>query len=156
MTKEIVIREAVISDLEVLLAMEQGVISAERPFDPTIKDNPVHYYDLSDLIKNPRALVLVALNNKQIVSCGYGLEKEAKSYLNHKFYAYLGFMFTLPEYRGQGINKLVIQSLKEWAYAKGLFEIRLTVYSDNEPAIRAYEKVGFKSHMIEMRIPNKE
>lgn len=156
MTEEIVIRKAVDADLEVLLAMEQGVITAERPYDPTIKENPVHYYDLKDLMANPKALLLVALYKEKIVSCGYALEKTARSYLDHDTYAYLRFMFTVPDYRGHGINKLIIEGLKEWAYSRGLSEIRLTVYSDNDPAIRAYEKVGFKSHMIEMRIPNKQ
>ena len=156
MSKEIVIRKAVIGDLEVLLTMEQGVISAERPFDPTIKDNPVQYYNIKDLITNPKAIVLVALHNKNVVSCGYGLEKEARPYLSHDTYAYLGFMFTLPNYRGRGINKLVIDRLKEWAYSQELYEIRLTVYSDNAAAIRAYVKAGFKSHMITMRIPREE
>lgn len=156
MTEEIVIRKAVDADLEVLLAMEQGVITAERPYDPTIKENPVRYYDLKDLIANPKALLLVALYEEEIVSCGYALEKAARSYLDHDMYAYLGFMFTESDYRGHGINKLIIEGLKEWAYSRGLSEIRLTVYSDNHPAIRAYEKVGFKSHMIEMRIPNKQ
>jgi RimJ/RimL family protein N-acetyltransferase len=156
MTEEIVIRKAVDADLEVLLAMEQGVITAERPYDPTIKENPVHYYDLKDLMANPKALLLVALYKEKIVSCGYALEKAARSYLDHDTYAYLGFMFTVSDYRGHGINKLIIEGLKEWAYSQGLSEIRLTVYSDNHPAIRAYEKVGFKRHMIEMRIPNKQ
>ncbi|MGB5500466.1 MAG: GNAT family N-acetyltransferase, partial [Maribacter sp.] len=31
-------------------------------------------------------------------------------------------------------------------------EIRLTVYDENHAAIRAYEKVGFKKHIIEMRL----
>ena len=153
MSKEIVIRKAVISDLEVLRTMEQGVITAERPFDPTIKDNPVQYYDLKNLIANPNAMVLVALHNKKVVSCGYALEKVARPYLSHDTYAYLGFMFTLPNYRGQGINKLIIDRLKQWAYSQELYEIRLTVYSDNAAAIRAYAKAGFENHMITMRIP---
>ena len=156
MKEEILIRPAVDTDMHVLLGMEQGVITAERPFDPTIKDEQVHYYDLHGLLKNPRALVLVATYKKQIVSCGYALEKEGRSYLNHDLYAYLGFMFTIPEYRGKGINAMVIQKLKEWAYSEGLNEVRLTVYCDNAPAIRAYEKVGFKRHMIEMRLPKEE
>lgn len=156
MTEEIVIRKAVDADLEVLLAMEQGVITAERPYDPTIKDNPVQYYDLKDLIVNPKALVLVALHKEEVVSCGYALEKVARPYLSHDTYAYLGFMFTLPDYRGQGINKLIIERLKEWACSRDLSEIRLTVYSENDTAIRAYVKAGFKSHMVEMRIPKEE
>ena len=61
-------------------------------------------------------------------------------------------MFTLPEYRGRGVNTKIIEKLKQWSFSKGLKEIRLTVYEDNHNAIKAYEKVGFKKHIIEMRL----
>ena len=49
-------------------------------------------------------------------------------------------MYTLPEYRGQGINGRIIADLKRWAVSRGLTEIRLTVY------------YGFKRHLVEMRL----
>lgn len=156
MTNEITLRTATINDLPILLQMEQGVIAAERPFDPTIKQEPVHYYDLGTLLQNDKALVVVAEYENKIIGCGYALEKIGRPYLNHKTYAYLGFMFTLPEFRGRGVNAQIINELKKWAYHMGYNEIRLTVYNDNEPAIRAYEKVGFKKHIIEMRLPAKD
>lgn len=156
MNNNIEIREATISDLDILLEFEQGVITAERPFDATIKEGRVNYYDIGELIMKPTALVIVACHGNTIVSCGYALEKPARPYLNHATYAYLGFMFTLAEYRGKGINAMVTESLKNWAFSKGLKEVRLTVYNDNEPALRAYEKVGFKRHIIEMRLNQEE
>ncbi|WP_339629956.1 GNAT family N-acetyltransferase [uncultured Maribacter sp.] len=155
MSNEIKIREAVKNDLPVLLQFEQQVVKAERPFDPTIKNSNVSYYDLEALILNPRAIVLVACEEEKIVASGYAVEKPARPYLDHKTYAYLGFMYTEPAYRGQGINGKIVTSLQEWASSVGLTEIRLHVYSENEPAIRAYEKVGFKKHMIEMRLRTK-
>lgn len=150
--KDIKVRDAVLDDLPVLLEFEQGVISAERPFDPTLDDDPIVYYDLRDLIVRDDALVVVAVHDDNIVSSGYALKKEARPYVNHEHYAYLGFMFTLPEYRGKGINARIIEALKEWSYSRGLKEIRLTVYDENIGAIRAYEKAGFKKHIIEMRL----
>ncbi|MFT6994388.1 MAG: GNAT superfamily N-acetyltransferase [Maribacter sp.] len=150
---EIDIRKATYADLETLRTMEQGVIEAERPFDITLKEDSIQYYDLEGLLENPRALVLVATHEDAIVSCGYALEKQGKPYLKHKTYAYLGFMFTEPEYRGNGLNGTILEHLKEWAQENGLTEIRLTVYDENSAALRAYEKVGFKKHIIEMRWP---
>ena len=155
MSKEIKIREAIKNDLRVLLQFEQEVVKAERPMDPTIKNSDVNYYDLEALISNPRAIVLVACEGKKIVASGYALEKPARPYLDHKTYAYLGFMYTDPAYRGQGVNGKIITELQEWASSVGLTEIRLHVYTENEPAIRAYEKVGFNKHMIEMRLRTK-
>ncbi|APQ16500.1 GNAT family N-acetyltransferase [Maribacter hydrothermalis] len=152
MNSEIRIREAVKSDLPILLGFEQEVVIAERPFDPTIRESNVNYYDLNGLMDNPRATVLVACDEDKIVASGYGLEKPARHYLDHETFAYLGFMYTDPTYRGKGINGMIVNGLQDWASEMGLIEIRLHVYSDNEPAIRAYEKGGFKKHMIEMRL----
>ena len=43
---EIKIRKASLLDLEQLLDFEQDLIKTERPFDPTVKPDPVNYYDL--------------------------------------------------------------------------------------------------------------
>ncbi|PIF01663.1 MAG: hypothetical protein CR994_00335 [Maribacter sp.] len=53
---------------------------------------------------------------------------------------------------GIGVNTMILEDLKEWSYAKGLEEIRSDVYCDNQSAIRAYEKAGFKRHMVGMRL----
>lgn len=149
---QIQIRKAILDDLEELLQMEQGVIEAERPFDPTIRQSPVVYYNLKEMIEDDAFYVLVAIAQGRIVSSGYATTKLARPYLDHDHYAYLGFMYTLPEYRGRGVNGRIITELRSWAEEQGLEEIRLTVYPENEPAIRAYEKMGFVAHLIEMRI----
>lgn len=151
--KDYRVRKAKLEDIEVLFAFEQGIIEFERPFDPTLAEDPITYYDLKELIRSEDAEVVVVEYNSQIVASGYAKTKQALPYLNHKKYAYLGFMYTAVNFRGKGLNRLVIDSLRLWSASKGLTEIRLTVYDDNNTAIRAYEKVGFKKHLIEMRIP---
>ncbi|MEZ0129397.1 GNAT family N-acetyltransferase [Flavobacterium sp. LBUM151] len=68
-----------------------------------------------------------------------------------KLLGYLGFMFVKPEFRGRGINNLLLNDLKKWVLSKGITEVRLEVYSDNDPAVRAYEKAGFKQILTTMR-----
>ncbi|MEO9510861.1 MAG: GNAT family N-acetyltransferase [Flavobacteriaceae bacterium] len=146
------VRKAKLDDLPVLLNYEQSLIKAERPFDITIKDDPINYYDLRQMIFDENACVLVAEVDDNIIASGYAIAKRARHYLNHEYYSYLGFMFTDPDFRGQGVNAKIVDELKIWSLEKGFKEIRLTVYQDNIPAIKAYEKVGFKRHIIEMRL----
>ncbi len=146
------IRSATLEDLPILLEFEQGVIAAERPFDITLREGPITYYELKALILEDDAFVVVAEHDGKVIGSGYALIKPARYYLDHQYYSYLGFMFTLPEYRGKGINTAIIESLRKWSISKGLKEMRLTVYNDNHPAIKAYEKAGFKKHIIEMRM----
>lgn len=150
---DIIIRNATLSDLDVLLAFEQELIKAERPFDKTIRRDPVTYYDLKEMILDKEVAVVVAQINSTIVSCGAAVIKRARSYLDHEEYANFGFMYTLPAYRGMRINKKILDTLRTWALSKGYKEMRLTVYSDNIPAIKAYKKAGFVSHILEMRLP---
>ncbi len=150
--EKINIRPAHTDDLKTLLQFEQGVIAAERPFDPTIKQDPIRYYNLHGMIRSGEVQLLVAEVDGLIVGSGYARIENAKIYHRHPRYAYLGFMYVLPEYRGKGINKKIIEALQAWALSKGITELRLEVYYDNLPAISAYRKMGFISHMIEMRL----
>ncbi|MDX1365145.1 GNAT family N-acetyltransferase [Arenibacter latericius] len=150
--EQYMIRKATLGDLNVLKNIEQEIIKAERPFDETLDKDPISYYDLRELMMADNARVLVAEDNGEIVGTGFGVIRDAKPFLNHEKYAYLGFMYTAEAYRGKGVNKVIVDALLAWAKTKGINEARLTVYSDNSPAIRAYEKSGFKNHIIEMRV----
>ncbi|GAA3635647.1 GNAT family N-acetyltransferase [Flavivirga jejuensis] len=148
----IIIRKATLNDLPILLEFEQGLITAERPFDPTIKESHINYYDISELITSPNSDVFVAEINDNIVASGYAKIKTDRHYLKHAYQGYLGFMFVSEIHRGKRLNKMIIDALLKWCKARNIFEIRLDVYEDNIPAIKAYEKTGFKKHMINMRL----
>lgn len=147
------IRKATNDDLPVLLQFEQGIITTERPFDSTLKPDPVSYYDLKAFIASSEVEVLVAEIDGEIAGSGYArIKKNPDNYYDFEKYAYLGFMYVLPAYRGRGVNQAIIEELKKWVVEQGLAEIRLEVYNDNIGAIKAYEKVGFEKRMIEMRV----
>lgn len=149
---EITIRRASLKDLPTLLEFEQGIINAERPFDPTLKEGKISYYDIEKMISATDVEVVVATIGSEIIGSGYARIEEAKPYFNHKLYAYLGFMYTHPSHRGKGVNAKIIETLKNWVISHDIFEMRLDVYNDNPSAIKAYEKVGFKNYLVNMRI----
>ncbi|PKH67709.1 GNAT family N-acetyltransferase [Flavobacterium sp. ALD4] len=146
------IRKARLEDLNILLEFEQGIITAERPYDPTLKEEKINYYDIEKMITAAHIEVVVAEIGAKIVGSGYARIETAKPYLNHDNYAYLGFMYTDPQHRGKGVNAIIIEALKEWCLSQKITELRLDVYHDNPSAIRAYEKVGFKKHLLNMRV----
>jgi GNAT superfamily N-acetyltransferase len=148
----ITIRKAREKDLEKLLEFEQGIIKAERPFDATLKEGEIHYYDLQKMITDTHIEIVVATIDTQIIGSGYARIEDAKPYLNHKSYAYLGFMFTDPNHRGKGVNAKIIDRLKDWCRVQNINELRLDVYNDNDSAVKAYEKVGFQKQLVNMRM----
>ena len=148
---DITIRQATLGDLETLLRFEQGVIRAERPFDPTLADDPIRYYDINEMITATHIHLVVGEVEGELAGCGYARIEDAKPYLRYRKFAYLGFMYTEPKYRGQGVNQRIIDSLKKWSLSRGITEMRLDVYAGNLVAQKAYVKAGFERHMIEMR-----
>lgn len=149
---QIIIRKAHPNDLEKLLEFEQAIITAERPFDPTLKAEKIHYYDIEKMISAPHIQIVVAEIDLELIGSGYARIEVAKPYLNHLNYAYFGFMYTVANHRGKGVNAKIIEALKKWCILQDVFEMRLDVYNDNTSAIKAYEKVGFKKHLINMRM----
>jgi len=144
-------RTATLADMDTLLAFEQGIITTERPFDQTLYNDPISYYDIAAMIAAPDIEVAVAHVGDEIIGSGYARIEDAKPYLRHKKYAYLGFMYVKPEHRGRGVNQIIIKHLQQWCILQGITECRLEVYYENLPAIKAYEKLGFKKLLITMR-----
>jgi ribosomal protein S18 acetylase RimI-like enzyme len=149
---EITIRPAQAEEINTLLEFEKGIVFAERPFDSTLKEGEIHYYDLLELIKSDAAEVVVAVADGVLVGSGYAKIKAGQPYQKHKQFAYLGFMYVKPEFRGQGVNKMVLDTLINWSKSKGISEVRLEVYDENEIAKKAYFKAGFKPNLLEMRM----
>ena len=66
------LREAKMEDLDTLLQFEQGIVQYERPFAPNIKEDPVSYYDISQLIQREDAQVIVVVSaTGELIGSGY-------------------------------------------------------------------------------------
>ncbi|MBL0154204.1 MAG: GNAT family N-acetyltransferase [Chitinophagaceae bacterium] len=146
------IRKAVETDIDILLGFEQGIVEAERPFNDPLKEGEIHYYDLIGLIRSDTAEVLVAVVDDEIVGSGYAKIRPAEPFQKFTEYAYLGFMYVKPAFRGKGINQKVLLALMDWAKSKKLTEVRLDVYDENLIAKNAYLKAGFKPNLLGMRL----
>ncbi|WP_297819647.1 GNAT family N-acetyltransferase [uncultured Paraglaciecola sp.] len=149
---DLIIRAAVQADLPILKEFEQDIIATERPFNDSLKSEYICYYDIGALIDSENSSVLVAEDDGMIVGSGYARIRESKAHLTHDFHVYLGFMFVAPTHRGRGINQLVIQSLISWGKSQGMQDFYLEAYAQNNSALRAYEKLGFKASLLEMKL----
>jgi hypothetical protein len=58
----LLVREAQLEDYTDLIALEQKVIDAERPFNVSLKDHSAHYYDIEELISGQSNRLLLGLN----------------------------------------------------------------------------------------------
>lgn len=146
------IRSARLSDVPILESFEQGIVTAERPYDSTLKPDPISYYDIREMIHSGDAEVAVAEADGEIIASGYVKKRQSRDYVISDSHAFIGLLYVAPSHRGRGVNKLILDYLFGWAKANNLPDVQLTVYSENAPAIRAYEKAGFESYLLEMRL----
>nr|WP_316640479.1 GNAT family N-acetyltransferase [uncultured Roseateles sp.] len=87
-------------------------------------------------------LVLVAERAGEVISCA-GLHSAGKS-LRRRHVMTLGIA-VLPQAQGQGVGKAMMEALTDYADNWGqVLRIELTVYADNDRAIRLYERCGFE------------
>ncbi|MDB6083963.1 MAG: family N-acetyltransferase [Gammaproteobacteria bacterium] len=149
---DVKIRQATPKDLAALRRFQQGVVDAERRFDPTLKEASVHYYDIERMIDADHVHFLVADVGDESIGCGFARIEAAKPWLKHAVHAYFGLMYVAPAYRGRSVNEKIVTELKRWCRSRGVRELRLEVYLGNRGAIQAYRKAGFSEHMVEMRL----
>jgi len=149
---ELKIRPATEHDVDSLLAFERGVVAEERPLNATLKVGEVHYYDVAELVASDESMVLVAEVDGVLVGTGHASIKPSLDYLKHDRHAYLGLMYVDPKFRRRGIIQAIIEALMVWSRTQGVADYYLDVYSLNGPAIKAYEKLGFKPNLVEMSL----
>jgi N-acetylglutamate synthase len=93
------------------------------------------YKKILDQIILPKSLLTIE-SNGLVIGCGLGVVEDT----------YLGLFDIVidKKYRNQGFGKMVIDNLLKWGRNKGAEIAYLQVLTDNAPAIRMYEKLGFK------------
>ena len=145
------LRPALAADLPTLLEFEQALIGFERPYAPNLRKDHFHYYDLGAYIADPDIEIVVAEIDDELVGSGYALIRDNSHFKVPEKYIYLGFMYVVPEWRGKGINGKILDYLMDWGKSRGHTEFQLTVYAENESAMRAYQKKGFEAEILRMR-----
>ena len=148
----ITIRQANKNDQKTLLEFEQGVIEAEKPLDPFLGKGHLTYYNIPEMITSGNVYLIVAESKKELIASGYVRLENSRIYHKNPKHGYIGFMYVKPTFRGNRISNLILDSLKKWAKEKELKELRLDVYSNNDGAIKAYERFGFIKSLVNMRM----
>lgn len=148
----LVVREARSEDHDSLMALEQKVIDAERPFNASLKEEDAYYYDIEKLMADQFSRLVVGEISGVVIATGYVQVRHSKPALEHDSHGYLGFMYVAEEYRGLGLNKVILRDLVRWGQSQGVTNFYLDVYAENGSAVRAYEKFGFQGSLLEMKL----
>ncbi len=88
----------------------------------------------------------VAEQSGQLIGMA-GIFRSMSKKSNHS--ADLVGVYVKPEWRGKNISEMLIRACLNWAAEKNITIVKLGVVTGNLPAIRAYERCGFKIYGTE-------
>src|SRR5690606_2436163 len=76
----------------------------------------------------------------------------------HQSIAVVGNVFTHPGYRGRGLATRVTGAVTRALLGRGCSEVVLTVAPDNQPAVAAYTRLGYRqgSAVVEARLQRRD
>ncbi|OTG82723.1 GNAT family N-acetyltransferase [Acinetobacter sp. ANC 5054] len=98
----------------------------------------------------PQMYGFAAILNNQVVGIVHIIEHD--SCWTIKPYAYLQDLFTLEEYRGQGIARKLIQHVYDIAMARKCDRVYWLTHETNEIAKLLYDRVAKKTGFIQYRM----
>ena len=120
----IAVRTAVMTDVDAIMSVEKTGIS-----HPWTRDS------IESLINDDNKVALVACDGEEVVGYVYA------SYVLDE--AEIGNICLLPDRRGEGIGRMLMDAMAKFLLAKGVTKIFLEVEEGNAPALRLYGKCGF-------------
>jgi Acetyltransferases len=109
---------------------------------------------VEEVLNNDKAACFVADEGGAILGFAAVFEKNTPDIacLRQLSYACLLDLCVLPDNRKQGIATRLIQAVKDWAKERRLHHVQLTVFEENQQAIKLYEQCSFQSAIRIMRL----
>lgn len=92
-------------------------------------------------LSDPDVLTVGGFDEERLIAIA-SLHRETLPKMAHR--ATLTSVYVSPEYRGQRISRKIIEFMIGDVKKNGVTKLYLFVVTNNEPAIRAYKKFGFK------------
>lgn len=106
-----------------------------------------------EVLNNPHNTLFVAKRGKDAV--GVALVELRTSIddpiFTPRIYAHISEIAVAESHRGQGIGRLLIERIHQWAHDQSITEIELQVWERNSQAIGFYEKLEYLSWRRTMR-----
>ncbi len=112
------------------------------------------YNDIPKVLRSAHVAAFVVFKGSDPV--GYMVVKIKKNpaWYGGNSYGYIETIYVEEKDRGEGLATKLFMETKKWLKQKGVKEIKLRVFTNNQKAIRLYKKWGFESVVLEMRVNN--
>jgi diamine N-acetyltransferase len=114
--------------------------------------------DYMSWISDENVGLIVAVSDRQLVGLVHAMVREtpALPIFVPRRYATVDTIVVKSRLQNQGIGRMLMRKVEEWAISKGATSIELTVYEFNTAALNFYEKLGYQilSHKMNKELRN--
>ncbi|HEX2998500.1 MAG TPA: GNAT family N-acetyltransferase [Anaerolineales bacterium] len=109
-------------------------------------DHPPQYWVDALTMHPDESTIFLALNESDLIGMT-GIARAGSPKTRHS--AWIWGVYVKPEWRGLHVAEELIHCCLDWAKARKIVLVKLGVAAVNEPAIRCYERCGFKVYGTE-------
>ena len=92
--------------------------------------------DIAFARRHPHSTVLVMIRQSEVIATAMIGED------GHRGWVY--YVATLPELRGQGLGRQIMQAAEDWLQRRGVWKVQLLVRADNTSVVEFYEHIGYR------------
>ena len=140
-----ILRPAEKSDEPAILALTERL--ADFPLPPArtareiaVADHPIIRAQLAD--PQDDVLCVVAAEGDEVL--GVVFANTRRDYFTGATAAYIEVLAVAERAAGQGVARRLMEAVEEWARARGMWRVELTVFSVNTRARGFYEHLGYR------------
>ena len=126
-------------------------------FEPDRRRDPDfaadHWRALQRSHAEKSGVILIAEDGGKPVGWAFVYEVTAEVFVveAERRLGFLAELFVMPEARGKGHGRALIEGCEDWARGRGHKLLTVGVLAKNPSAIRAYESAGYAPYWITMR-----
>ena len=112
-----------------------------------------HWRELQHRCAEKHGIMLIAEDAGKPVGWAFAHDEKAEVFVvePERTHGYLTELFLLPQARGKGLGRALIEACEAWARERGHKLLTVGVLSQNRSAVRAYEGTGYAPYVTVMR-----
>ena len=96
-------------------------------------------------------VLITAEKNNEIHGFAHGQLKLGPDYFGNPLIGHIAHIYVSKETRQAGIGREIYEKLHSWFLEKKVSSIELQVVSENEGALKFWNKMGFKKEILQLR-----
>jgi RimJ/RimL family protein N-acetyltransferase len=128
-------------------ALQDSPIAFTADYQRNLSHPPKYWEDMLTM-QADEATIFLAIQEGHLIGMT-GVARGGSPKTRHS--AWIWGVYVKPEWRGLHIAEELIKCCFEWAKARKIVAAKLGVTAVNQPAIRCYERCGFKTYGMEPR-----